>query len=291
MANGYIKHYTCNTRKEVLQKIYDYLVAGDDNWEVVYEYGGYDTSTPADADFFVIGAKTAWGDGSGLKQQLLLCANDNTTTTKTFGGSANNKWTIADDSFSFIYSPDGGWDDTNKDFSAVTTSLTEIQKDFDAVNTATPGYDLCVMTTVDEFMFTAIETTSPIGLFAGAITSLDDSANDPRPCALFWGNLTLSSATNNNWGATLAGNVPNAARDGWYTATSESSAAKLDSYGTTKIDGTYVEMPLPIYSVSSPKFAGVFKSLRRVSTARANGDVSSAGDRIAFGGITFPWEV
>lgn len=292
MANTYEKHYTCTTRKEVLQRVYDHLVAYPTNWTVIHEEGGYSSSTPADQDYFVIECNTPWGDAD-VHQQLLLCARDAASSTATFGGSAGTKWTISDDSFSFVYSPDGGWSSTSKDFADRVGSLAEKQVDWDNSTSATPGFDVSIVTTPTEFLLFGLEaSTTAIGLFAGTITSVDSSVVDARPCAIYWGIVSLGAA-NYTWSATTlpAGYVPNDSRSGWLTATTEASGTRIDTYGASKNGGAYVELPLPVYSVSVAKYAGTFQSLRRVSTALANGDVSSAGDRVAYAGVTFPWEV
>lgn len=290
LANEYTKHFGVSTRKGVLGQVYDSVAAGS-NWTIADEIGGYDSGAQADGDCFVIECAGPWADAD-VHQQILFAANDS-TSAKTFGGSGGTKWTVAAKSIAVIYAPHGGWSVANKDFSNVVGTLPEIQRVLTNSTSATPGYDLNLVLTVDEFMLFGQEAGVNVGLFAGQILSQDTSANDPRPCAIIIGLLTLTAATAGGWAsvAASAAAVPNVAGTGWMTACTESNGAKIDTYSATKIAGAYVELPLGVYAISVPKFAGTFKSMRRVSTTLSAGDISAAGDRIAYAGVTFPWEV
>ena len=74
MAYNVDKNYSCSTRKAFLLRLYNLIAAGDANWSIIHEEGGYDSGAPADQDYFVLECDTAWGDGSGIKQQILFCA-------------------------------------------------------------------------------------------------------------------------------------------------------------------------------------------------------------------------
>lgn len=289
-TNILFKNYTCSTRKEFLQKIYDTL-ASDPNWTVIHEEGGYDTSSPADGDYFVVECDAGWADDGSVHQQLLFCANDNSTTTKTFGGSAGNKWTILDDSISVIYSPDGGWNGTTKEFSDNAGSLVEKQIDWDPSTTATPGLTMSAATTANAIMWWGIEASTQVGGFAGELDTTDSDVEDPRPCAVFWGYGHLSPSTSYSWAhvSNVAGYTPNQDRDGWYSAVSDSSGTRIDTYGQAKQSGAWVQWPLPVYSVSPARMAGTFGIIKRISTSVAAGDENADHTRVVLNGITFPW--
>jgi len=291
-TNLLFKRYAGATdRKTVLQKIYDALaVTGDTNASVIDEIGGYHTNSPTDADYFVVEFTAPWADAD-VHQQFVIAAND-TTGSLTFGGAAGNKWTIPAKTITIVYSPDGGWNTTSKDFADRVGSLTETQRNYSRTTTVAPGYDISAATAPGAFVLWGLEATFPVAMFVGIIESTDTNVADARPCVMFWGLLSLNNQAPNSWANRAAGSIagvtPDTVRGAWYTCSTEATGL-LDTCGQQKNSGAWVEDRLPIYSVSSLKFVGTFGILKRISTALANGDVKSDSSRCAWAGVSFPW--
>jgi hypothetical protein len=293
MAYNVEKDYICTTRKQFLQKVYDVISAGDANWEIIHEEGGYDSGAPSDQDYFVLQCKTAWADDGVTKQQILMCARDAASGSGTFGGAGGVDWTITDDSFSFIYSPDGGWNVTTKNFSDRAGSLTEHQIDYCPSTSSTPGIVASIVTAPDAIMLFGLFGTAYCAMYAGAITSLDSAADDPRPCHMFWG-LGQLNDTSLFWGYDSAntscqGFVPNAARTAWSYAHTNLLGEHISTRQRTKNGNKWAELPMLVYDSSNTSVAGVLTHVRRTSQNLTAGSSSSDGTRISSYGISFPW--
>jgi len=288
-ANILFKFYSCTTRKEVIQKVYGTILAGDPHWEIVHEEGGYSAGTPADQDYIVIGAKTAH-PGTSYKMQILLCARDASSGTATFGGASGTKWTIQDDSFSVVVSRDGGWNATSKDFADNPSSLPEKQIDFVGSTSATPGYSISCGITEDEFTLTGAEAGTVISLTVGMLQKYP-SGGTQRRIAAFFGVLTLNGSTSNSWSSTTsnAGWVPNPDDDGWLAAVTDVSGLRIDTYPTDSETGEYIERYLEVFRLPSGGCYGRWRSLMRVSSALATRDTFNSSTRIVSNGVSFPW--
>ena len=294
MAYNIEKNYICTTRKQFLQKVYDFLAAGDSNWSIIHEEGGYDSGAPADGDYFVIECDTPWADAA-VNQQLLFCARDAATGTSTFGGVGGADWTILDDSISFIYSPDGGWNVGTKNFSSRVGSLAEKQIDWDASTIATPGITGSFISAPDAFIIQMTSQGNKLAMYAGAITSLDTAVDDPRPCHFFWGRNDLNRTQTQGWGYYLTGVnaqgfVPNAARNAWeYSYVSYEYNTDIDLNPMTKNGNKWVELPMLVYDADAGRVAGVMEHTRRVAVSLTYCMESNDGTRISYDGISFPW--
>lgn len=293
MAYNVDKNYSCSTRKAFLLRLYNLIAAGDANWSIIHEEGGYDSGAPADQDYFVLECDTAWGDGSGIKQQILFCARDATIGSATFGGAAGTKWTITDDSWSFVYSPDGGWNAGTKEFSDRVGSLVEKQVDYCSSTSATPALIGSIMTAPEALLLLVSVAGTWLALHVGALDSLDGAVVDARPGCLFWGQCDPADA-GNKWGydaddATAAGYVPNAARDGWDTACTMARVTLLDLRQTSKVGNAYVELPLLVFDSTTLRVAGYMKDVRFVSYNLTSGTEATDGTRISRSTFTFPW--
>lgn len=288
-SNILFKFFGCTTRKEVIQKVYDVLIAGDTNWEVVHEEGGYSSSTPADQDYIVIGAKTAH-PGTAYKMQILLCARDAASGTATFGGASGTKWTIQDDSFAILVSRDGGWNATSKDFADNPGSLPEKQIDFAGSTSATPGYSVSCGTTEDEFTLTGQEAGVVFSLTVGMLVKFTTGGTQRR-IAAFFGVLTLNGSTSNSWANTSspAGWAPNADDDGWVNAVTDVTGLRIDTYGIDGETGEYVERYLEVYRLTVGGTYGRFRSLYRVASTLVTRDTFNSQTRIVSNGVSFPW--
>jgi len=289
-TNILFKFYSCTTRKEVLQKIYDTLTAGDPNWEIVHEEGGYSAGTPADQDYIVIGAKAAH-PGTAYRMQILLCARDTATGTATFGGASGTKWTILDDSFSVVVSRDGGWNATSKDFADNPGTLPEKQIDFAGSSSATPGYSISCGTTEDELTLTGAEAGTVISLTVGVPQAYSSSGTQRRIVA-FFGFLSLTGNASNSWANTSSpcGWVPSADDDAWVSAVTGIIGLRIDTYPTDSETGEYIERYLEIYRLPSGGCYGRFRSLMRVASTLATRDTFNVNTRIVSNGVSFPWE-
>lgn len=288
-SNVLFKFYGCTTRKEVVQKVYDTVYAGDPNWEIVHEEGGYSSSSPADQDYIVIGAKTAH-PGTAYKMQILLCARDNATGTATFGGSAGTKWTILDDSFAIVVSRDGGWNATSKDFADNPSSLPEKQVDFAGSSSATPGYSVSCGTSEDEFTLTGQEAGTVFSLTVGMLVKFV-AGGTQRRIAAFFGAMILNGSGTNSWSNTSSpcGWAPNADDDGWVNAVTDVSGLRIDTYATDGETGEYIERYLEVFRLTVGGTYGRFRSLYRVSSALVTRDTFNSQTRIVSNGVSFPW--
>jgi hypothetical protein len=293
MAYNVTKNYVCSTRKEFLQKIYDVLNAGDANWSIIHEEGGYDSGSPSDGDYFVIECTTDWDDAA-VAQQLVLCANDGSSHL-TFGGVGGADWPVEDDDWSFVYSPDGGWNASTKNFSDRVGSLTEKNIMWGPSSSSIPGIVGSFVSAPDAFIIHMTCDSNILLLYAGKITSLDSAADDPRPCHFFWGRGDLSRGNAQCWGYYLAttscqGFVPNAARDDWeYSFVTYEYYEALDTHTMTKNGSKWVELPMVVYDSSTLRVAGAIEHVRRVATSLTYGMESNDGTRVAYDGISLPW--
>jgi|GEM_PF-5760556 len=284
------KYYACNTRKEVLQKVYDTIIADSTNWEVIHEEGGYDSSSPADQDYIVLEATTPH-PGTEYHMQILLCARDAISASATFGGSAGTKWTILDDSFAMIVSRDGGWNSTSKDFSDNPGTLPERQQNFPGSASATPGYSVSCGTTADEFWIKGQETSIVFCLAVGMLQRYATTGTQRR-IAAFFGLLNLSGNTSESWSNTTTpvGAVPNADDDGWNSAVTDVTALRIDTYPADSESGEYIERYLEVFRIPTGGCYGRWKSLMRVGTSVAGRSTFNSATRMVSSGVSFPWE-
>jgi hypothetical protein len=271
-------------------KIYLFYIAGDKNWTVIDASAGWGTDSPLSGDWFVLRRVAAWANGVGSQYpELLFCANDEQFAAKTYGGAGGTKWTIAAGSYNMIYSPDGGWDDTNHEFVA-PGALAEQQLVFALSSVDTAGH-VFLVDTPDDLTFWIYSTANVYYVYghAGEVLGADDAATTPRPTIVTLGRFSLANQAQ-YIGFAGKSKVPNAARTGWADAMVDDPTYRGDTYSLSADGGLIHERPCLLWNASVPGgVIGHYIHTRRASTAIVAGTTTTDGTRVYYLGLSFPW--
>ena len=270
------------------------------NWTIIDQVGDWTSYATVDligfrGSYFVLRCNTAWGDG---RTPELIIAVNGTGSAATFGGLGGTDYTTTTSTFSFVFSPDGGWDVATKAFIVPGTLPQEHLKTVTSGGTGL-NWNFCLADCPQAIIwwaggaFPAVPTwaTYTHGAYIGKLDTCDP-ATDLKPVAFFVGNPADRSISAGAWGypnLLSLSRVPNAAWTGW-EACCIVAPAVYDGWGQGKTSAAWVQRPLEVRDVATSRSCGSFTYLRLADTALTDGDISADFLWCHLFGIDWPWQ-